>query len=411
MHRNKPGILGALGPGIVIAATGVGAGDLVAAAVCGAVFGTRVLWAVLAGALLKFVLNEGLARWQLATGTTLLEGWDRRLPRLFFLGFLTYLFLWSFVVAGALMAACGMAAHAIVPALPVPVWGALHSLAALLLVLLGRYQLLERLMKGLIALMFLVVMTCAVLTAPGWGEILSGLLPVIPSGQAALVIGLIGGVGGSVTLLSYGYWIRERNWRGPEHLTLSRVDLGVAYLLTGLFGMAVIVVAAGVRPEVATGSGMVLGLAEQVGSAVGEAGRWCFLVGFWGAVFSSMLGVWQGVPYIFADSVHILRQRSGHGMPAAPLDRSPAYRAWLVYLALPPMALLLAAKPVWLVMAYAVSGALFMPVLAATLLILNNRQGWIGRWRNGPAGNILLILALLLFGVLLLQELLRWLAG
>ena len=50
-------------------------------------------------------------------------------------------------------------------------------------------------------------------------------------------------------------------------------------------------------------------------------------------------------------------------------------------------------------------------VLAATLLILNNRQGWIGRWRNGPAGNILLILALLLFGVLLLQELLRWLAG
>ncbi len=57
------------------------------------------------------------------------------------------------------------------------------------------------------------------------------------------------------------------------------------------------------------------------------------------------------------------------------------------------------------------AGALFMPVLAATLLILNNRQGWIGRWRNGPAGNILLILALLLFGVLLLQELLRWLAG
>ncbi len=411
MTVRNPGMLRAIGPGIIIAATGVGAGDLVAAAVCGAIFGTRVLWAVLAGALLKFALNEGLARWQLATGTTLLEGWAHRLPRLFFLGFLAYLFLWSFVVAGALMAACGLAANALCPSLTVAAWGALHSLAALLLVLLGRYQLLERLMKGLIALMFLVVMVCAVLTAPGWREILSGLLPVIPAGRAALVVGLIGGVGGSVTLLSYGYWIRERGWRGPERLGLSRIDLGVAYLLTGLFGMAVVVVAAGVRPEVATGSGMVLGLAERVGAAVGPVGRWSFLLGFWGAVFSSMLGVWQGVPYIFADSVNILRSRSGQGDTVVPLDRSPAYRAWLVYLALPPMVLLLAAKPVWLVMAYAVSGALFMPVLAATLLILNNRQGWIGRWRNGPAGNILIILALLLFGVLLLQELLRWLAG
>jgi Mn2+/Fe2+ NRAMP family transporter len=398
-----------VGPGIIVAATGVGAGDLVAAAVCGAIFGTGVLWAVVAGALLKFVLNEGLARWQLSTGTTLLEGWAGRFPRLFFHGFLVYLFLWSFVVAGALMAACGLAAHALLPVLPVSAWGALHALAALLLVLFGRYRLLERVMKLLIAMMFLVVMVCAALTAPGWMEIISGLLPALPAGRSALILGLIGGVGGSVTLLSYGYWIRERGWRGPERLALCRVDLGVAYLLTGLFGLAVVVVSAGVRPEVATGSGMVLGLAEQVGRAVGPAGEWCFLLGFWGAVFSSMLGVWQGVPYIFADSVNVLRRRTADN--ETPLDRTPAYRVWLLYLALPPMVLLLAGKPVWLVMAYAVSGALFMPVLAASLLLLNNRREWIGRLRNGPAGNILLLLALLLFAVLLLQELVKWISG
>jgi Mn2+/Fe2+ NRAMP family transporter len=110
MHRNKPGILGALGPGIVIAATGVGAGDLVAAAVCGAVFGTRVLWAVLAGALLKFVLNEGLARWQLATGSTLLEGCVAHFGRPVQWLFLAYLLIWSYFVASALMSACGATA-------------------------------------------------------------------------------------------------------------------------------------------------------------------------------------------------------------------------------------------------------------------------------------------------------------
>ena len=41
-----------LGPGIAIAATGVGAGDMVAAAVAGAKYGTAILWAAAAGALL-----------------------------------------------------------------------------------------------------------------------------------------------------------------------------------------------------------------------------------------------------------------------------------------------------------------------------------------------------------------------
>jgi Mn2+/Fe2+ NRAMP family transporter len=63
------------GPGIVIAATGLGAGDLIVAPVAGAKYGIAILWAAALGALLKFTLNEGLARWRLATGATLLEGW------------------------------------------------------------------------------------------------------------------------------------------------------------------------------------------------------------------------------------------------------------------------------------------------------------------------------------------------
>ena len=61
-------------PGLLVAATGVGAGDLATAAFTGNKLGVTILWVVLLGASLKFVLNEGLARWQLATGQTLLEG-------------------------------------------------------------------------------------------------------------------------------------------------------------------------------------------------------------------------------------------------------------------------------------------------------------------------------------------------
>ena len=47
-------------PGILVAATGVGAGDLATAGFAGAKFGVGVAWAVVFGAVLKWVLNEGL---------------------------------------------------------------------------------------------------------------------------------------------------------------------------------------------------------------------------------------------------------------------------------------------------------------------------------------------------------------
>ena len=67
-------LLQRVGPGLLIAATGVGAGDLATAGFAGARLGVIVLWAIVLGAAMKFVLNEGLARWQLSSGTTLLEG-------------------------------------------------------------------------------------------------------------------------------------------------------------------------------------------------------------------------------------------------------------------------------------------------------------------------------------------------
>ena len=76
----KTGILAMLGPGILVAATGVGAGDLATGALAGSNVGVAILWAVVAGAVFKFVLNEGLARWQLATGSTLLEGTIEAVP-------------------------------------------------------------------------------------------------------------------------------------------------------------------------------------------------------------------------------------------------------------------------------------------------------------------------------------------
>ena len=64
-----------IGPGIVAAATSVGAGDLVATLIAGSKFGYALLWAAVIGCIVKIALAEGSARYHLATGSTMLEGW------------------------------------------------------------------------------------------------------------------------------------------------------------------------------------------------------------------------------------------------------------------------------------------------------------------------------------------------
>jgi Mn2+/Fe2+ NRAMP family transporter len=395
-----------LGPGFVVAATGVGAGDLIAASVAGRRYGLAVLWIVVVGAALKWVLNDGVARWQLATGTTLIEGWSRRLPRAVAWYFLGFLVLWSCLVAAALASACGVAARALWPVLPVPAWAAIHSVAGFLLVWAGRYRLFESIMQWLIATMFVLVIACAVPLQPDLAGFMRGLfVPTVPAGSAKFLLGVMGGVGGSVTLLCYGYWIRERGWSGPAAQRRSVLDLAVAYSLSGLFGLAMIVIAAEATPADASGNALVLALAARLGELLGPAGATCFMIGFWCAVFSSLLGVWQGVPYLFADSIAQLRTGRSAAPPAAhDATRTPAYRWFLAYLAFPPLVLLYFKSPLSIVILYAITGAFFMPFLASVLLVMNNRRAWVGPLRNGPLINALLVLSLGLFLYLFFTE-------
>jgi Mn2+/Fe2+ NRAMP family transporter len=390
----------------------VGAGDLLAAMVAGADFGTLLLWVVVVGASLKFALNEGVARWQLATDTTLIEGWCRHLGRLFLGYFLVYLVVWSFIVAGGLMSACGVAGHALVPGLGIRTWAVLQALAALGLVLAGRYDLFERIMKGLIALMVSTLLVTVAMVGPELSEVLRGLVPLMPPGSAGASLSLMGGVGGSVTLLSYGYWIREKGWAGTGALRSARLDLSVGYGLTGLFGVAMIVLAAVVLAGTGglpAGSEGLVACADEIreatagrlGDSTGTAARFIFLVGVWGAIFTSTLGVWQGVPYLFADFVENLRGRYGVEVDT----RGRAYRGFLLFLAFPPMVLLFLDRPMWVVRIYTITGGLFMPLLAGSLLWLNSQRKLVGDYRNGPLANASLWLALALFVAIALRQL------
>lgn len=398
-----------IAPGILLAATGVGAGDLLTSTLAGSEAGLTVLWCVAVGALLKWTLAEGLTRWQLATGMTLLEGWTWKLGGWIRWVFLAYLLLFTVVVGRALTSACGVAGTGFLelggdPQTSVLIWGAIHSFVGLVMVLVGSFEFFERIMSVLIGLMFVTVLVTAFVMSPDWGAVALGFIPRMPDQGSEWVLAVLGGVGGTVTLLSYGYWIQEQGRVGKKMLPICRLDLAVGNGVTALFGVAVIIIGSRLDLE-GQGAMLALVMAEQLEIAIGPAGRWIFLVGFWGAVFSSLLGVWQSIPYLFADFFDL--QRGGEGQRAhADLRKQRPYKIYVCVLAIVPLFFL--GSPVKQIqLLYGVFGAIFLPLLALTLLIMNNRREWVGEYyRTHWALNAVLVGALALFSYLGIDQLL-----
>ena len=416
MTTPRRGLLATIGPGLLVAATGVGVGDIAGAGFAGSKLGYAVLWAAVVGSFVKFVVNEGLARWQLATGRTLLEGAVLHFGRPVQWLFLVYLLVWSWAVGSALISASGVAAHALLPLFDDPqsgkvFWGVVHSAAAVALILLGGFRRFQHAMTATFVFTFVAVIATAAASRPDWGAVVRGLLvPRIPTDRAAdaaqWTLVVMGGVGGTLTMLCYGYWIREQGRGGPDALRTSRIDLGVSYAATALFGVAMVVIGAQLDLTEGRGAGFVVKIADRVGDLFGTPLRWLFLLGAWATVFDSLLGVWQSVPYLFADFWQLFTR--GRGGPAAsPLDdtqpstvdmRSGPYRGYLFALATIP------AAGMWfsfvsIQKAYSVFGAVAMPLLALALLVLNGRADWVGRSNRNRPVTVAVLVAILLFFV------------
>ncbi len=404
-----------IGPGLVVAATGVGAGDMVTSLAAGTQFGTVLVWAIILGAVLKFALTEGLGRWYMATKTTILEGWHS-MGWWASIYFMVYLALVTFFFGAAAPSASALATTAMFPGLmPFWVWAVLHSVVfGFGICILGRYGIFERVMEIFVGVMFLTVVGLAVLLTPSLGELAMGtIVPRMPEGSLPFVLAVIGGVGGTFTLVSYTYWVRERGWRQPSWIPMMRTDLSVGYIATGIFMVAMLVIGAELLFANGTSisdEGGLVALSDPISERFGPIASWLFLIGFWAAATSSITGAWNGGAYIFGDLVRTLRRVPEDEGEEYLSEKGVFFRGFLVWITFPPLLLLTFDEPVAIVIIYASLGALFMPFLAVTLLWLLNLR--VEReYRSGLLSNLVLGAALLLFIYVATQEIIGALGG
>jgi Mn2+/Fe2+ NRAMP family transporter len=416
-----------IGPGIVVAATGVGAGDLVATLIAGSNFGYTLLWAAIIGCLVKISLAEAAGRWHLSTGRTLFEGWAS-LGRWTTWFFAVYVVIWGFVYGAAAMSSSALPLHALFPdVMDLKWWGIACGLVGLVFVWFNKYEVFEKVMTVLVGVMFVVTVYLAIRVTPHLGDAFAGLLPVLPDEKDSILntLGLIGGVGGTITLAAYGYWVNAKGWTNTGWMKVMRLDNRVAYATTGIFVVAMLFVGAellhSANVSIASGDKGLVQLSDILEDKYGTATAKFFLIGFFATSFTSLIGVWHGVSLMFADFVERYRTRgaargeeagsasgeeagSAEKVASGEREKSWPFRAYLLWLTFPPMVLLFQGQPFRLVILYGVLGAAFLPFLAGTLMWLLNSSRTPSQWRNGLLSNAMLAIAGLLFLALCVKQ-------
>ncbi|MVO83427.1 divalent metal cation transporter [Streptomyces sp. p1417] len=408
-----------IGPGIVVAATGVGAGDLVATLIAGSNFGYTLLWAAVIGCVVKISLAEAAGRWHLSTGRTLFDGWAS-LGRWTTWFFVVYVVVWGFVYGAAAMSSSGLPLQALFPdVMDLKWWAILTGVVGLVFVWFNKYDVFEKVMTVLVGVMFVVTVYLAIRVTPNLGDAFAGLLPVVPDEKDSILntLGLIGGVGGTITLAAYGYWVNAKGWTNTGWMKVMRLDNRVAYITTGVFVIAMLFVGAemlhSTNVAIASGDKGLVQLSDILEKEYGNATAKLFLVGFFATSFTSLIGVWHGVSLMFADFVERYRKTragadskalTGEEVASGAREKSVPFRAYLLWLTFPPMILLFEGQPFRLIIIYGVLGAAFMPFLALTLIWLLNSARTPSEWRNGWLSNGMLAVAGLLFLILTVKQ-------
>ena len=151
------------------------------------------------------------------------------------------------------------------------------------------YKVLEKIMIALIIIMLVAFLVTLFLSQPPIGQIAAGLVPKVPSGSFALVIAFMASCFSVVGACYQAYLMQERRKIKPSGRQSGR-DSFPGILILGVMSAIVLICAAAVlHPKdlpVNSGSDM----ARVLEPLFGNYAAAFFLIGLFGAAFSSLIG-------------------------------------------------------------------------------------------------------------------------
>ena len=228
-----------LGPGLLLAATSIGASHLVFAPRAGASFEYKLLWLVLLAHLFKYHAFEFGPRYAAATGQSLIAGYMRLPgPR----GWALWIFLFGTISQGiaVLAGVVGIAAavlHTFVGRMPFAFYAAVVILTVLAFLLFGGYRWLDFLNKIMMTVLFTATVTVFVPVFPAPKVFVNFVVPSVPIGSIALVAAILGWMPTGIDVsIWHSLWTLQKH---PELASVQTPDRRRAILRFALADMRI----------------------------------------------------------------------------------------------------------------------------------------------------------------------------
>ena len=320
-----------LGPGLVLTASIVGSGELIATTSLGARAGFTALWIILVSCAVKVALQLQFGRHTILTGETCLTAFNK-LPGPSFRGAHWTIWCWLLIQPlkmlqmGGIVGGVAMVLNIFIPSVNVAVWCWVVAVVAAMMVSGESYRFIERVCVALVVA-FTATTLISVFSlqwteyAVSGGDFVEGLLFKLPA-DLMIAMGAFGltGVGGD-EIMQYTYWLIEKGYaartgpRIPGDAAWERrargwikvmyldalVSMVVYTVITAAFYFlgAAVLHARGETPE---GYATINTLALMYTESLGDWARSVFMIGAFAVLFSTVFSALAAWTRVFTDA-------------------------------------------------------------------------------------------------------------
>ena len=374
------------GPGALVAAAFVGPGTVTACTLAGSNFGFALVWALVFATISTIILQDMAARLgagaKLGLGEALMQSMET--PAL---KWGAGLLVFAAIVVGNCAYEGGNIAGSVLGlevifAAESPNRAGLTLFVAFiagLAILVGRYEILERLLVGLVLIMSIAFVCSAIVVRPDIVSLLKGLVPTIPQGATLTAIALIG-----TTIVPYNLFLHaaasRRKWHSEADVSLARSEAAYSIGLGGLVSILILSTAATILfksgLEVQSAADMAVALEPAFG---GDTARNLLGIGLFSAGLTSAITAPMATAFVLSELM------GGEASRSSLIFRLTGLTVVLAGALIGLMGL----KPVTMILVAQFANGLLLPLIASFLLFVMNRRDLLGEHVNSLRANIL----------------------
>ena len=392
------------GPGALVTAAFIGPGTITTCSIAGADFGYALLWGMVFSTIATIVLQEMSARLGIITHNGLGEALRKQFSDPVSKAFAAVLVISAITIGNAafetgnvLGASLGLQSLSGSSDESIKTWAPVIGIVSFILLFIGSYKLIEKVMILLVILMSLTFLTTAIIISPQLKELLKGMfIPSLPEGSLLALVGLIGTTVVPYNLFLHAAAVQER-WKSPDDIPEARLDISVSVIIGGLISIAIVVTSAvaffGTKNSIIN----VSDLGVQLEPLLGRWAKYCIGLGLFAAGISSAITAPLAAAYATSGILGWKKDL-----------KSLRFRAVWIFILLVGVTLsVVGLKPIEAIVFAQAANGILLPIIAIYLLWVMNSKKVMGDSINTTLSNVSGIIVVLVAMGLGLKSLLQ----